>query len=225
MVKKSTVSILFIFINLFSLIAFSQTNTTTKLQKDEFEFKILYNNDSSETVISEMYDDENTGKPFLFSDCKRIYPEDTKGLVVKNSDGQTFNAIAFGGVWYFENTVGDNLSTYRTRPDLFNKGQFKSIYFRKSNDPTKFIAFSKKNALEAVQDNPKALRKMKGAIFLKDFSTGLIVSGGVLLVPALFVGVFALPIGFTVSLAGVIIRPTSTNTFYKSLKAYNEVAK
>ena len=225
MVKKFKLSIAFIFLNLLSLSSFSQSKSEAKLQKDEFEFKILYTNDSSETAVSEMYDDEVTGKPFLFSDCKRIYPEDTKSLIVKNSEGQTFNAITFGGIWYFENTVGDKLSTYRTRPDLFNKGQFKSIYFRKSNDPSKFIAFSKKNALESVQDNPKALKKMKSAIFLKDFSTGLIVSGGVLLVPALFVGAFALPVGFAVSLAGVIIRPTSTNNFYKSLKAYNEVVQ
>ncbi|MBY0425174.1 MAG: hypothetical protein K2Q22_06025 [Cytophagales bacterium] len=214
-----------------AIVSQAQAKYSAPLKKDEFEITIYYTNDSVETTVSEVYDDENTGKPFLFSDCKRVYPQETKGLLVKNSDGQTYRALTKEEFWLFENSTGSKISTYRTRPDLYNKGQFKSIYFRSIIDTNEYIPYSRKNVLKLLEDNPKARKEMKLAMFFKTMPTVMLIVGGGLMISgfaipgtvipaAISIGALGLG-GFQLSLGSVFVPSISSAVFYKSLNTYN----
>jgi len=226
--KKQLISItcLFWFILAFTSV-FSQSGSSHFLKNDEYELVIYFADGSVETAISEIYEDEKTDDIFFFSDCKRIYPSDTKGLYVRNSNGETFKGIAKGNNWFFENSKGGKLSTFRTRPDAYNKANFKTIYFRSSKDTSTYLTYSKKLALELVSDNPEALSLMKKHFNTKTSQTVLYIAGGTIIVATGFYLPFAAiaGLGFIpgsgATLGGFFLNTPIKNHFYESLDVYN----
>lgn len=204
------------------------------LNSDAYEVIIQYLDGTSETIQSEFYADEITGKPFLFKNsCERIYADQTKQLIVKNSKNEVEKAISYDNSWYFEveELSGTKLKVYNDRP---YKQSIKSYYFRKGDGP--FLAYSGHNVHEVFGDNPFAYKFAQKHLMLRDVRTVLTygsAAGGLVCLFTLkglvVVGSTSLPASLLVFGGGVIVsaivypilRGPSDRALIKAIKLYN----
>ena len=115
--KRLIIAFSLLFTSIFRVSA--QDSQKEQLNSDAYEVIIQYLDGTSETIQSEFYADEITGKPFLFKNsCERIYADQTKQLIVKNSKNEVEKAISFDNSWYFEveELSGPKLKVYNDRP-------------------------------------------------------------------------------------------------------------
>ena len=177
---KILLSVLFTFAALF---AFAQSTETEKDEKEDknnsdlYIVLITYVDGSTETIKSEFYADEITGKPFLFkNNCERIYADQTKTLVVKNNKDVVEKGISFDNSWYFEEegVSGNKLKVYNDRP--YKQG-YNNFYFQKGDGT--IIKYCGHTLKEMVGDNPKAKRHAELHAFYRDARAVLAYGGAV----------------------------------------------
>jgi len=235
---KIALSILFTFVSIF---AFAQATESEKEEKEEknnsdlYEVIITYVDGSTETIKSEFYADEITGKPFLFkNNCERIYADQTKTLVVKNNKDVVEKGISFDNSWYFEEegVSGNKLKVYNDRP--YKQG-YTNFYFQKGDGT--IIKYCGHTLKEMVGDNPKAKRHAELHAFYRDTRAILAYGGAIAGFGMFFIAKNSYTVGTTKVgwqetglgggiLLGAITYPIFTKLASKSLlkaiKIYNE---
>ncbi|MEY5048650.1 MAG: hypothetical protein RLZZ175_2009 [Bacteroidota bacterium] len=230
--KRLIIAFSLLFTSIFRVSA--QDSQKEQLNSDAYEVIIQYLDGTSETIQSEFYADEITGKPFLFKNsCERIYADQTKQLIVKNSKNEVEKAISFDNSWYFEveELSGPKLKVYNDRP---YKQSIKSYYFRKGDGP--FLAYSGHNVHDVFGDNPFAYKYAQKHLLLRDirsFATygsavgglvclftlkGLVVVGSASLPASLLVFGGAIVVS---SVAYPLLRGPSDKALIKAIKIYN----
>lgn len=230
--KRLIIAFSIIFTSIFRVSA--QETQKEQLNSDAYEVIIQYLDGTSETIQSEFYADEITGKPFLFKNsCERIYADQTKQLIVKNSKNEVEKAISYDNSWYFEveELSGPKLKVYNDRP---YKQSIKSYYFRKGDGP--FLAYSGHNVHDVFGDNPFAYKFAQKHLLLRDIRNVVTygaVAGGLVCLFTLkglvVVGSASLPASLLVfggavvvsSVAYPLLRGPSDRALIKAIKIYN----
>jgi hypothetical protein len=117
--SRTIISLIILFITNLSVFAQEPSNTEVRDKQDEFEILITYTEGTTETLRSEFYSDEVTGKPFIFkNNCERIYADQTKSIIIKNYKNDVQKGISFENTWYFEveGLTGPKINVYNDRP-------------------------------------------------------------------------------------------------------------
>jgi hypothetical protein len=216
-------------------LSFAQENTPSndpKDKQDEFEVIITYLDGSTETLRSEFYSDEVTGKPFIFkNNCERIYADQTKTIVIKNYKNDVQKGISYDNSWYFEveGLTGPKINVYNDRP---YKQSVNNYYFRKGEG--EFIKYSNDAIKTLFVDNAEANSFAKKHLRAKTSQKILLYSGIIIAVPG-FLASFTIPAvgavlpAIPVAIGGIAISSTSfaynnkiTRNLYKAVMVYNQ---
>ena len=222
-------SILFL---LLSLSAFCQEHSNTdskdaKDKPDEFEILITYTDGTTETLRSEFYGDEVTGKPFIFkNNFERIYADQTKTIVIKNFKNDVQKGVSYDNTWYFEveGLTGPKLNVYNDRPYKQNVNNY---FFRKGDG--EFIKYSKSLIKTIFVDNAEAHKFAKKHLRAKTHQKILLYSGLIIAVPGYVIGLATGVGAVPIAISGIVISSTSfaynnkiNTSLYKAVMIYNQ---
>lgn len=178
-------------------------NRDPKDKPDEYEILINYTDGSSETLRSEFYSDEVTGKPFIFkNNCERIYADQTKTIIIKNYKNDIEKAISYDNSWFFEveGLTGPKLNVYNDRP---YKQNVYNYYFQKSDG--KLVKYSNAIVKEIFSDQPEAFKYAKKHLRAKVYQKLVLYTGLAIAVPGSIVA-FAIPgVGETVPVLAFLV--------------------
>jgi len=232
--KKSRTIISLIILFIINLSAFAQepSNTEVKDKQDEFEILITYTEGTTETLRSEFYSDEVTGKPFIFkNNCERIYADQTKNIVIKNYKNEVQKGISSENTWYFEveGLTGPKINVYNDRP---YKQQVNNYYFRKGEG--EFVKYSNAAIKTMFTDNPEANKFAKKHLHAKGWQKVFLYTGLIVAVPGFFVS-FTVPAvaavlpAIPVAIGGIAISSSSfafnnkiSTNLNKAVMVYNQ---
>ena len=199
---------------------------------DEYEIIINYTDGTSETLRSEFYSDEVTGKPFIFkNNCERIYADQTKTIILKNYQNDIEKAISYDNSWFFEveGLTGPKINVYNDRP---YKQNVMNYYFRKNDG--EMTKYSKKLIKSLFIDHAEANGYAKKHLRSKSMQKIVLYSGLVIAVPG-FIAAFSIPAvgeivpglvfligGATISSCNYLYNNKINRNLYKAVMVYNQ---
>lgn len=216
-----------------SITGFAQDHANVNNEKDpkdkpdEYEIIINYTDGTSETLRSEFYSDEVTGKPFIFkNNCERIYADQTKTIIIKNYKNDIEKAISYDNSWYFEveGLTGPKMNVYNDRP---YKQSVTNYYFRKGDG--EMIKYSKSAMKTLFSDHAEANHFAKKHLRSKFMQKFWMYSGLIIAVPGCVAGFatgfYAIPIAFTgiaVGSVSIAYNNKINTNLYKAVMLYNQ---
>ncbi|MEY3417623.1 MAG: hypothetical protein RL060_1735 [Bacteroidota bacterium] len=204
--------------------AFAQepSNTDAKEKQDEFEVLITYTDKTTETLRSEFYSDEVTGKPFIFkNNCERIYADQTETIIIKNYKNEVQKGISFENTWYFEveGLTGPKLNVYNDRP---YKQTTSNYFFKKGDGP--FVKYANSVVKTLFTDNPEANKFAKKHLHTKTLQKSIMYVGIVAAIGGAFVvnPMLSIPVGIVISSSSVAFNNKISRNLYKAVMVYNQ---
>ncbi len=229
---STIITLIILFIINLSAFAQEPSNSDAKDKQDEFEVLITYTDKTTETLRSEFYSDEVTGKPFIFkNNCERIYADQTETIIIKNYKNEVQKGISFENTWYFEveGLTGPKLNVYNDRP---YKQTVNNYFFKKGDGP--FVKYSNSVVKTLFTDNAEANKFAKKHLRAKTSQKIILYSGIIIAVPGFLLSFTVPAVGavlpaIPVAIAGIVISSTSfaynnkiSKNLYKAVMVYNQ---
>ncbi len=189
----------------------------------DYLVKVKMKNDTVFTFVSSIYEDKQTGKPYVFrNNCEQLNAIDTKEIELKDEDGNIFKGISADGMWLFP-VIEGKMGLFKADP---GKSTLKNYYLMKDN---KAIAYNKVNFKNAFSDgNEDSKRKINKVFLIRTVQTVTLVAGLGTLAAALFAplgdnyeNAYAGVVGLALIVAAPLLPKVAVNKLEQAVEAYN----